>query len=231
LTGDDGNRVATSQSDLGSYSAEHRQFISDELPPLLETVARTGPSAVVADLGCGDGWLVWALDRARIVDDRIFAVDISADRVARAEAVSTKASGIVADATAVRQLPDSSVDGVVCSQVIEHLPDDRRLTAEIARLLRPGGWFYVGSVLREARAWWIYRGEHGRLLDPTHVREYRSEQEFVDALTHPALELETVSSRPFRFPASELRVLPRYMCGTLGSRRSAVSLCDPPVTG
>jgi SAM-dependent methyltransferase len=32
-----------------------------------------------------------------------------------------------------------SVDVIVCSHVLEHVPDDRRATRELARILRPGG--------------------------------------------------------------------------------------------
>jgi SAM-dependent methyltransferase len=36
-----------------------------------------------------------------------------------------------------------SFDGVVCSNVLEHLPSPARALAEIAAVLRPGGWAYV----------------------------------------------------------------------------------------
>jgi 2-polyprenyl-3-methyl-5-hydroxy-6-metoxy-1,4-benzoquinol methylase len=190
--------------EFAAYTETHRQFLSEDLPPVLSEIVVGRTSSVVVDLGCGDGRLVWALERAGLVGDRIYAVDLAAERVARAERLSPRVTGIVADATSVPELDDESVDGVVCSAVIEHLEDDRLLAPEIARVLRPGGWFFVESLLRSPRSWWIYRRNGARVLDPTHVREYASEAEFVGAITHPELELVHVRSVPMRFPIADL---------------------------
>ena len=186
--------------DFEAYSREHRHFLVADLPPLLREVARPG---VIADLGCGDGSIIWALGQAGKLGGLAYAVDLSPDRVRAAAQVAEGVRGIVGDATSV-PLEDASVEGIVVSQVIEHLPDDRLLAPEIARLLRPGGWFYVGSVLRGPHAWWIYRADGQRRLDPTHVREYRSEQELVDSLAHPDLSVDHVRTEPFRFPLVDL---------------------------
>jgi SAM-dependent methyltransferase len=162
---------------------------------------------VIADLGAGDGGTVWPLARAGLVDEAIHAVDISAERVASCERLSPIVHGIVADAVDVAELPDSSVDAVVSSQVIEHLPDDRPLVAEIARILRPGGWFYVSSVIRGGHAFWTRRGKPPAprrwQLDATHMREYASEEEFRSVLEHDALELDVVQSSQLKFPLSD----------------------------
>ena len=103
-----------------------------------------------------------------------------------------------------RRSSTSSVDGVIVSQVIEHLPDDGLLASEVARILRPGGWWYIGSVLRAPRAWWVYKQDGRRLLDPTHVREYASREEFQAAIEHPELLLTDLVVSPFRFPLVDL---------------------------
>jgi SAM-dependent methyltransferase len=101
--------------------------------------------------------------------------------------------GIVSDVAHVDELADASVDAVVSSQVIEHLPDDRVLAPEIARLLKPGGWFYVSSVIRGPHAFWLYKGKPPAperwQLDPTHMREYESEQQFRSVLEQPELRV------------------------------------------
>jgi SAM-dependent methyltransferase len=49
---------------------------------------------------------------------------------------------VLADAGAL-PLADASVDGVFCSNLLEHTPDAEPVLGEIERVLRPGGWGYV----------------------------------------------------------------------------------------
>jgi len=187
---------------------EHsRYFLTEWMPPLLRQTAERSPPHVLADLGAGDGGTLWPLDRAGLVGETIYAVDISAEHVALCERLSPKVRGIVSDVARVDDLPAASVDAVVSSQVIEHLPDDAVLAPEIARLLRPGGWFYVSSVIRGPRGFWLYKGKPPAperwQLDPTHMREYESEEHFRAALAHPALEFDVVRSSQLRFPLTD----------------------------
>lgn len=36
-------------------------------------------------------------------------------------------------------LPDGSIDGIICTEVLEHVPDPRAVWTEFGRLVRPGG--------------------------------------------------------------------------------------------
>ena len=187
---------------------EHsRYFLSEWMPPLLRQTAERDPPRVMADLGAGDGGTLWPLDHAGLIGETIYAVDISAEHVALCERLSPKVKGIVSDVAHVDELADGSVDAVVSSQVIEHLPDDRVLAPEIARILRPGGWFYVASVIRGPHAFWFYKGKPPAperwQLDPTHMREYASEDDFRAVLEHPQLEFDVVRSNQLKFPLTD----------------------------
>jgi SAM-dependent methyltransferase len=188
---------------------EHsRYFLTEWMPPLLRQTAEGAPPRVLADLGAGDGGTLWPLDRAELVGETIYAVDISAEHVELCRRLSPKVHGIVSDVAHVDELADASVDAVVSSQVIEHLPDDRVLAPEIARVLKPGGWFYVSSVIRGAHAFWMYKGKPPAperwQLDPTHMREYESEDQFRGVLEHPGLQLDVVRSSQLKAPLTDL---------------------------
>jgi 2-polyprenyl-3-methyl-5-hydroxy-6-metoxy-1,4-benzoquinol methylase len=200
-----------------------RYFVTSDLPPLLRERAEAAPPGVVVDLGAGEGAIGYALDRAGLVAERIYAVDLSERALEVAASLSDKVVTIVSDVAHVDELGDASVDAVTSSQVIEHLPDDRALAAEIARVLRPGGWFYVSSVVRGPHAWWFRRGDLGWQIDPTHVREYTSEAEFARALEHPQLEAERVRSRPLRFPIADPWLRAAASAGAVNTDRLATA--------
>ena len=101
--------------------------------------SRHGPFAgkTIADLGCGPGFYTEAF-RAR--GARTLPVDRDAGELALAGAPPEDA--IVADAGNL-PLPDASVDGVFCSNLLEHTEAVEPILAEMERVLRPGGWGYI----------------------------------------------------------------------------------------
>jgi SAM-dependent methyltransferase len=99
-------------------------------------------SSRVLDFGCFDGYTLRALRRR--VDITGVGVDISADAV-RLAAELTKTHDlqfIVADGVAL-PFPDGHFDVVVCSEILEHVPDLDAVLSELARVLRVGGRLYA----------------------------------------------------------------------------------------
>ncbi|MDP1806770.1 MAG: class I SAM-dependent methyltransferase, partial [Acidimicrobiales bacterium] len=100
---------------------------------------RYGPlvGRTIVDLGCGPGWYA---DAFRAAGARVVALDGDADEVVRPD--GTRGSALVGDAGRL-PLPDRSVDAVFCSNMLEHVQDTSGVVAEVARVLRPGGWAYI----------------------------------------------------------------------------------------
>ncbi len=91
----------------------------------------------ILDLGCGPGWYTVALERAGA---NVVGLDLGKQDVA--EASQRDVVALVGDGM---QLPFASgtFDGVFCSNLLEHVPDPGRVTAEISRVLKPGGWGWI----------------------------------------------------------------------------------------
>ena len=100
---------------------------------------RHGPlrGQVVADLGCGPGFYSAAF-RAYGAD--CIPVDASEDELRLA---GEPPKGFVLADAGDLPFADASIDGVFCSNLLEHTPDAEPVIREIERILRPGGWGYI----------------------------------------------------------------------------------------
>ena len=71
------------------------------------------------------------------------------------------------------KLPDDAFDAVLCSHVLEHVPDDRRAMAELHRIVKPGGWVVVMVPLD---VWRADTYEDPSITDPQErLRAFRQE--------------------------------------------------------
>jgi ubiquinone/menaquinone biosynthesis C-methylase UbiE len=106
--------------------------------PWLDAVV---PSGVVLDAGTGTGRVAAALQRR---DRRLIAVDRSLEMLAKACARLDPERSVALRADA-RTLPiaSGSIDAVVCSGILHHLPQWPDAVVELARTLRPGGLLVV----------------------------------------------------------------------------------------
>jgi SAM-dependent methyltransferase len=90
--------------------------------------------------------------------------------------------------------PDESFDVVVCSHVLEHVPEDRKALGEIQRVLKPGGWAILNTPIEGETT-----DEDPSVTDPAererrfrqhdHVRLYG--QDFYDRVNEAELRVET----------------------------------------
>lgn len=93
---------------------------------------------MVLDIGGGERFSKWLEPYQPLFADVVYkSFDYDA---------STGAD-VVGDIHAI-PLPDNSIDGIICSSVLEHVRDPLRAMAELKRILKPGGaiFFYVPSI-------------------------------------------------------------------------------------
>ena len=168
------------------YTETALHFEAARLPSLLETHLPAGPLAL-ADLGCGDGPLFPALAREGFISPErpVYAVDLEATRLARVSARFPWIETVVASAEAVPAIADGSLDAVISTMVLEHVPDERAYLSEIRRVLRPGGRAYVTTVFKKPWARYFRKRDGESVLDTSHLREY-TDLGVVRALIHDA---------------------------------------------
>jgi ubiquinone/menaquinone biosynthesis C-methylase UbiE len=97
------------------------------------------------DLGCGPGLLTRDLARMGFCGvglDASPAMIEHSTRQATAEGNSNPWTYQLGDVEAL-PFPDESFDAAVCAGVIDYLPTDDKLLAEVARILKPGGRFLL----------------------------------------------------------------------------------------
>jgi SAM-dependent methyltransferase len=63
-------------------------------------------------------------------------------RYVSADLLGDRTPRVITDITALG-LRECSFDAIVCSHVLEHVPNDRLAMKECRRVLKPGGWFVV----------------------------------------------------------------------------------------
>ena len=131
---------------------------------LLDLLLRGDPGRQVLNAGAGQGTFT------RLLERRGFEVTSTDASPAAVEVLEQRVEGpaLEADVTALA-FADESFDAVVLGEVLEHVPDDDRAVAEVARVLRPRGVLALSVPA------------HPRLFGPSdrwagHIRRYRRER-------------------------------------------------------
>lgn len=117
-----------------------------------EVLAQAWPSGdVVADLGCGAGFLAnWLAERGA----RVIAVDHSERMLAEAQQGSAGArTQFRAGELDALPLADGEVDAAFSNLVWHHVPDHDAAAREVFRVLKPGGVVVVSDLLPHEAEW------------------------------------------------------------------------------
>ena len=122
--------------------------------------------AKVLDAGCGEGYGAALL---KGYASRVVGLDYDALTAAHARSRYPGVGVVQGD---LQHLPiaDSSLDVLVCLQVIEHLWDQPGFVSECARVLRPAGTLVVSTPNR------LTFSPSGAVLNPFHTRELSGDE-------------------------------------------------------
>lgn len=157
-----------------SFGASAAMSSAQTLAALVELVP-ADPKARWLDVACGPGVVSCAV-AARV--GTVTGVDLTPAMIEEAERRSldegiANVSFLLGDATAL-DFTAGSFDGAITRFSFHHIPVPSRVLAEMARLVRPGGWIVVGDQVTdddgEGAAW---HQEIERLRDPTHWASQR----------------------------------------------------------
>ncbi len=142
---------------------------------------------IVLDLGCGEGR--HAISAYIEADVQSIGVDLSLDDLKAAQGKfsdfdqpGNEAKSLSLSSANALQLPfaDNTFDKVICSEVLEHIPDYQGALTEIHRVLKPGGLF-CASVPRRwpEKICWALSDAYHQVLGG-HLRIFRSNELRVD---------------------------------------------------
>ncbi len=197
--------------DWEKYGKERVFFFDEEVSDLLiELLQKYNSSSrrfSFVDIGCGEGKLIYALYKKGLLKnaERIVGVDISFEKIKLLKEYLPFVEAYVCDAQNLNIFDNNSFDVVVSNQVIEHVPNDKKMLKKIYRILKPNGYLYISTVLKKWYGFWVYyeKGK-GFKLDPTHVKEYRSKEEFLGLLEEVGFKVKKYNISEIWYPITDL---------------------------
>ncbi len=68
--------------------------------------------------------------------------------------------------------PDEHFEAVICSEVIEHVPDTPEVLDEMKRVLKPGGILILGTPDYGRWLWWVIEWIYGKVLPGAYAQEH-----------------------------------------------------------
>ena len=192
-------QVNADPAELAKFSelAHHWWDMAGEFRPLhdinplrLEWIHSIRPltDAAVVDIGCGGGILADSMARKGA---QVLGIDLAtkALRVAQLHALEAQTPNVAyreisAEALAAEQ--PAQFDAVTCMEMLEHVPDPQSVVNACAQLVKPGGWVFLSTINRNAKAFalaivgaeyllnMIPRGTHeyAKMIKPSELAHY-----------------------------------------------------------
>ena len=128
------------------------------------------------DVGCGGGILADAMARKGA---NVLGIDLATKslRVAELHAMEAGTENVAYQEIAVEDLAaqrPESFDVVTCMEMLEHVPDPASVVNALGRLVKPGGWVFLSTLNRNAKAFLlaIVGAEYLLRMLPAGTHEY-----------------------------------------------------------
>ena len=125
------------------------------------------------DVGCAFGKLLYEL---KPYFKKVEGVELNV----RTSKISEKVFDIYIYTKKLEELnlPNSSYDVIILSQVIEHLNDVDSLFKEFYRILKPGGIVYIGCPNMDSLSMKLFKGKHEHVSSHGHVNMFNKKSIF-----------------------------------------------------
>ena len=185
--------------------AKNIHYYSENCPEGIIKILKNNKIKSTLDLGCGDGALLYALKIQGLLNSKkVYAVDISPERIDRVKQIDKNFICLVADACKLpAKMKIEKLDFIISSQLIEHVENQNQLIQEMKDVLMPGGYLYLGTVFKKKYAWYYHYNKGNWVLDPTHLREYTDEKQLTKLLEKSDLNIIQNSKTLYWFPLTD----------------------------
>jgi 2-polyprenyl-3-methyl-5-hydroxy-6-metoxy-1,4-benzoquinol methylase len=132
------------------YSGNDKPEITkNEINRLHESIIKeiTEEMEVILDIGCGNGWVSKKLIPT---GRKVISMDISSENPVKAirEVAHKNHAGLIADAYNI-PLKENSIDCVIASEVLEHVPDPKAFITNLLKLLKHNGKLIITTPYNE----------------------------------------------------------------------------------
>lgn len=148
-----------------------RIWHTNKLRAVLELIPQE--SSKILDVGCASGWFISQVSQ-EFPTASCFGIDIYDKAVRYATKLYPHIMFNVADAHSL-PFKSNSFDVVICTEVLEHVDDPKRILIEIRRILRKSGTAIIeldsGSTLFSI-AWYLWRKWNGKVWNESHLHSF-----------------------------------------------------------
>lgn len=187
---------------------ENRWRVFETVLTNLFQFAQKPPSSIPArilDAGCGDGINLLGLRnivRARGWNARVFGTDYNLLRLKRASKISF-IEGINQSSLDALPYPKECFDVVLCNQVIEHIPQNKKVLQELKRVIRTEGMLILGVPNEGCFLGWLRNHviQRSILRTTDHVHFY-TQQSISNLVTEAGFSILKIERAGFLVPQS-----------------------------